>query len=86
MVAEDILVKRVHEDGKKQRTNDREHDGTLDVAFHLTSDVRGELEAYELEEDDTDQTRQAYQSRVERKVRIANRKSRFARRARDLCG
>ena len=72
MVAEDILVKRVHEDGKKQRTNDREHDGTLDVAFHLTSDVRGELEADKLEEYYGDQSCQPEQARVEGEVGGAN--------------
>src|SRR5216684_2224139 len=78
MVAQDILVERVHENGENQCANDRKHNSASHVAFHLTGDVRGELEADELEEDDRYQTRQANQSGIEGEIGTANGKSCFA--------
>src|SRR6266849_4708474 len=86
MVTQDILIERVHEDGENQCANDRKHNSASYVAFHLTGDVRGELEADKLEEYHTDQARQTNQTGIEGEVRTANCKSRFACCTRNLRG
>src|SRR5258706_5724561 len=62
VIAQDIDIERVHEDGENQRSDDGDENRTPNIPFHLASNIRGELEADELEKDDTDETRQANQS------------------------